>query len=74
MSKQSTKTLMDFNVIKRITLRQGFNTLVGINPTLNDLRIIFEVGLSDLSLFPNIKLNDTSTYMDYLEKLDKGIY
>ena len=71
MSKQSTKTLMDFNVSSD-TLRQGFNTLVGINPTLNDLRIIFEVGLSDLSLFPNIKLNDTSTYMDYLEKWIKG--
>ena len=42
MSKQSTKTLMDFNVSSD-TLRQGFNTLVGINPTLNDLRIIFEV-------------------------------
>lgn len=71
MPKQSTKTLMDFNVSIDL-LRQGFNTLVGTNPALNDLRIIFEVGLSDLSLFPNIKLSDTSTYMEYLEKWIKG--
>lgn len=71
MPKQSTKTLTDFNV-SIDTLRQGFNTLVGTTTTLNDLKIIFEVGLSDMALFPNIKLNDTSTYMDYLEKWIKG--
>lgn len=42
------------------------------NPELNDLGIIFEVGLTDLSLFPNIKLSDSATYMDYLEKWIKG--
>lgn len=71
MPKQLTKTLTDFNV-SIDTLRQEFNTLVGTTPTLNDLRIIFEVGLSDLALFPNIKLNDTSTYIEYLEKWIKG--
>lgn len=71
MPKQSTKTLMNFNVSIDL-LRQGFNMLVGTNPALNDLRIIFEVGLSDLSLFPKIKLSDTSTYMEYLEKWIKG--
>lgn len=71
MPIQLTKTLMDFNVSIDL-LRQGLNTLVGTPPALNDLRIIFEVGLSDLSLFPNIKLSDTSTYMEYLEKWIKG--
>lgn len=72
MPKQLTKTLGDFNVSTDI-LRQGFVSLAGNKPELNDLGIIFEVGLTDLSLFPNIKLSDSATYMDYLEKMDKGI-
>ncbi len=71
MPKQSTKTLGDFDVILD-TIRQGFNSLTGNNPILNDLAIIFEIGLSDLSLFPNIKLHESATYMDYLEKWIKG--
>ena len=67
MPKQLTKTLGDFNVSTDI-LRQGFVSLAGNKPELNDLGIIFEVGLTDLSLFPNIKLSDSATYMDYLEK------
>ena len=67
MPRQSTKTLGDFNV-SIDTLRQGFASLAGNKPELNDLEIIFEVGLTDLSLFPNIKLSDSATYMDYLEK------
>ena len=71
MPKQLTKTLGDFNVSTDI-LRQGFASLAGNKPELNDLGIIFEVGLTDLSLFPNIKLSDSATYMDYLEKWIKG--
>lgn len=71
MPRQSTKTLGDFNV-SIDTLRQGFASLAGNKPELNDLEIIFEVGLTDLSLFPNIKLSDSATYMDYLEKWIKG--
>lgn len=71
MTKQSTKTLMDFNVSIDL-LRQDFNKLVETNPALNELKTIFKVGLSDLSLFPNIKLSDTSTHMEYLEKWIKG--
>ena len=67
MPRQSTKTLGDFNV-SIDTLRQGFASLAGNKPELNDLEIIFEVGLTDLSLFPNIKLSDSATYMDYLKK------
>lgn len=71
MPKQLTKTLGDFNVSTDI-LRQGFVSLAGNKPELNDLGIIFEVGLTDLSLFPNIKLSNSATYMDYLEKWIKG--
>ena len=49
MPKQLTKTLGDFNVSTDI-LRQGFVSLAGNKPELNDLGIIFEVGLTDLSL------------------------
>ena len=70
MPRQS-KSLGDFNVSTDI-LRQGYAALAENNPELNDLGIIFEVGLTDLSLFPNIKLNDSATYMDYLEKWIKG--
>ena len=71
MARQTKKTLSDFNVTNEI-LRQGFIALTNGNTSLNDLRYIFEVGLSDLSLFPNINLNDTATYTDYLEKWLKG--
>lgn len=71
MARQTKKTLSDFNVTNEI-LRQGFITLTNGNTGLNDLRLIFEVGLLDISLFPNINLNDTATYMDYLEKWIKG--
>ena len=73
MPKQLTKTLGDFNVSTDI-LRQGFVSLAGNKPELNDLGIIFEVGLTDLSLFPNIKLSNSATYMDYLEKWIKGYH
>ena len=59
MPKQLTKTLGDFNVSTDI-LRQGFVSLAGNKPELNDLGIIFEVGLTDLSLFPNIKLSNSA--------------
>lgn len=71
MARQTKKTLSDFNVSNEI-LRQKFISFTHGNIELNDLRLIFEVGLSDLSLFPNINLNDTATYMDYLEKWIKG--
>lgn len=71
MPKQTKKTLGDFNVSNEI-LRQGFISLTDNNIALNDLKLIFDVGLSDLSLFPNINLNDTATYMDYLKKWIKG--
>ncbi len=71
MPRQTKKTLSDFNVSNEI-LRQEFISLTNGNIELNDLRLIFEVGLLDLSLFPNINLNDTATYMDYLEKWIKG--
>ena len=71
MARQTKKTLSDFNVSNEI-LRQEFISLTNGNIELNDLRLIFEVGLSDLSLFPNINLNDTATYTDYLEKWIKG--
>lgn len=62
MPKQLTKTLGDFNVSTDI-LRQGFVSLAGNKPELNDLGIIFEVGLTDLSLFPNIKLSNCKITM-----------
>ena len=40
MPRQSTKTLGDFNV-STDTLRQGFASLAGNKPELNDLGIIF---------------------------------
>ena len=71
MAKQSAKSLKDFHV-SIDTLQHSFNSLTANTPALNDLRIIFEVGLSNLSLFPNIKLSDSATYIDYLEKWIKS--
>lgn len=71
MANQSNFTLSDFNVDKK-KIRGGFLSIIQGNPFFNDLYMILEIGLNDMSLFPNIRLASDSTFMDYLYKWIKG--
>lgn len=71
MAKQTNLSLGNFNVnIQEI--RNAFVEITKNAPYYNDLRIILEVGLNNLSLFPNIRLSEDATHVDYLEKWIKG--
>lgn len=71
MANQSNVTLSDFGVSAQ-QLRTGFLSITQGNPFFNDLHMIFEIGLNDMSLFPNIRLTSDSTFMDYLYKWIKS--
>ena len=67
MAKQTNLSLGNFNVnIQEI--RNAFVEITKNAPYYNDLRIILEVGLNNLCLFPNIRLSEGATHVDYLEK------
>ena len=71
MPRQSKKSLADFTV-SIDTLKEDFYALTQYNTELDDLKLIFEIGISDLSLFPNIMLHSDDTHKTYLEKWIKG--
>lgn len=68
---QSNLSLNDFNVTDT-EVENTFSKLTNNNPAYADLKIILSVGLKDRSLFPNIRLAEGSSYVDYLEKWIKG--
>ncbi len=76
MAKQAKKSLIDFNVSADV-IRKKFDIVLEELGKLGykgieDLPIIFEIGLTDLSLFPNINLKEDAKCQDYLEKWAKG--
>lgn len=68
---QNSFSLSDFPVtLDRI--RVEFESIVGDSTFFADLRIIFYIGIENLSLFPNIRLSERATYQEYLVKWVKG--
>jgi hypothetical protein len=68
---QSNYTLKDFNVAPE-KLRNTFSSIVGDDPLFSDLKIIFDIALKNMSLFPNFRLAKGATYTDYIQKWIKS--
>ncbi len=71
MVQQSNLSLHDFNV-SDVQIKQTFSNITKNDPSYSDLWIILTVGLTNRSLFPNIRLAQDATYKDYLERWIKG--
>jgi len=66
-----TFTLEDFKESTE-TLRNIFNSYIQGHSEYEDLKCIFEIGLSNFSLFPNIRLSEEQTAAEYIKKWIKG--
>lgn len=71
MAAQSSFSLSNFKATPD-QIRTGVASIVGNNSLFTDLKIILEIGIKDISLFPNIRLHENTTYLDYLSKWIKG--
>lgn len=71
MATQSSFSLSNFKTTPD-QIRAGFTSMVGNNSLFTDLKIILEIGIKNMSLFPNIRLHKNATYLDYLSKWIKG--
>ncbi len=71
MAAQSSFSLSNFEATPD-QIRTGFASIVGNNSLFTDLKIILEIGIKDMALFPNIRLHENATYLDYLSKWIKG--
>ena len=65
------RTLADFKVSVD-EIKSSFIALADKKEHLEDLKLIFNVAISDLSLFPNINMPDTESYEGYLSRWIKG--